>query len=192
MNIKFVKSVAEVDQLPKLKLPEIVLAGRSNVGKSSFINHIFGRKKLAKTSSSPGKTRTINYYNVDDKFFVVDLPGFGYAKVSKMERNKWQKLIEGYFQTDREIVSVYQLIDARHEPTELDIMLYEFLLEIGLPSTVVINKVDKLKQSEIARVKNSLQNLFPNLLYGDNLLMHSTVKGIGKREVLTRLRKLFY
>ena len=192
MNIKFVKSVAEVDQLPKLKLPEIVLAGRSNVGKSSFINHIFGRKKLAKTSSSPGKTRTINYYNVDDKFFVVDLPGFGYAKVSKKERNKWQKLIEGYFQTDREIVSVYQLIDARHEPTELDILLYKFLLEIGLPSTVVINKVDKLKQSEIARVKNSLQNLFPNLLYGDNLLMHSTVKGIGKREVLTRLRKLFY
>ena len=191
-NINFVKSVASPEQLPKLKLPEIVLAGRSNVGKSSFINHILGRKKLAKTSSTPGKTRSINYYNIDDKFFIVDLPGFGYAKVSKKEREQWRKLIDGYFSANREIVALYHLIDARHDPTELDIVLQEYISESGIPSTVVLNKVDKLKQSEISQKMSLVQQLFPNLVYGDNLLMHSTVKGIGKKEVLTRLRKLFY
>lgn len=191
-EINFIKSVASADQLPKMILPEIVLAGRSNVGKSSFINHIAGRKKIAKISSTPGKTRTINYYNVDDKFYIVDLPGFGYAKVSKKEREQWQKLIESYFLAEREIVTVYHLIDARHEPTELDIILYNFLFDSGIPFTIILNKVDKLKQSEIAIAKNRIQKLFPNLVYGDNLLMHSTVKGLGKKEIVTRLRKLFY
>ena len=191
-EINFIKSVASADQLPKMILPEIVLAGRSNVGKSSFINHIAGRKKIAKISSTPGKTRTINYYNVDDKFYIVDLPGFGYAKVSKKEREQWQKLIESYFLAEREIVTVYHLIDARHEPTERDIIRYNFLFDSGIPFTIILNKVDKLKQSEIAAAKNRIQKLFPNLVYGDNLLMHSAVKGLGKKEIVTRLRKLFY
>ncbi len=191
-NINFVKSVSDIKQLPKLKMPEIVLAGRSNVGKSSFINHIFSRKKLAKISSTPGKTRTINYYNVDDKFFIVDLPGFGYAKVSKKERDQWQKLIEGYFLADREIINVYHLIDARHKPTELDILLYQYIIESGIPITVILNKVDKLKQSQIAQTRNYIHSIFPELSYGDNLLMHSIVKGIGKKEIVNRLRKLFY
>lgn len=191
-DINFVKSVTDVKDLPKLKLPEIVLAGRSNVGKSSFINHIFGRKKIAKISSTPGKTRTINYFNVDDKFYVVDLPGFGYAKVAKTEREQWRKLVEKYFASDRDIVTVYQLIDSRHDPSELDILLYEYLLEIDIPVTVILNKVDKLKQSQLGSVKNLLQSTFPNLIYGDNFLFHSTVKGIGKKEMVTRLRKLFY
>ncbi|MDZ7766830.1 MAG: ribosome biogenesis GTP-binding protein YihA/YsxC [Melioribacteraceae bacterium] len=182
-EINFVKSVADVNELPKMKLPEIVLAGRSNVGKSSFINHIFGRKKLAKISSTPGKTRTINYFNVDDKFFVVDLPGFGYAKVSKTEREQWRKLIENYFASDRDIITVYQLIDSRHDPSELDILLYEFLNEIDIPVTVILNKVDKLKQAQLGAVKNLLHSIFPNLIYGDNFLFHSTVKGTGKKRL---------
>lgn len=191
-NISFIKSVAEVNQLPKLILPEIVLAGRSNVGKSSFINNIFDRKNIAKISSSPGKTKTINYYIVDEKFYVVDLPGFGYAKVSKTEREKWQKLIGEYLQASRQIVTVFHLIDARHHPTELDIVLNEFLNSLDIPFTIILNKVDKLKQGEIAKRKSEILEYFPEVSFGDNLLLHSAVKGTGKKEIVNRLRKLFY
>lgn len=191
-NISFIKSVAKVNQLPKLILPEIVLAGRSNVGKSSFINNIFGRKNIALTSSSPGKTKTINYYIVDEKFYVVDLPGFGYAKVSKTEREKWQKLIGEYLQASRQIVTVFHLIDARHHPTELDILLNEFLNSLDIPFTIILNKVDKLKQGEIAKRKSEILEYFPEVSFGDNLLLHSAVKGTGKKEIVNRLRKLFY
>lgn len=191
-NISFIKSVAEVNQLPKLILPEIVLAGRSNVGKSSFINNIFDRKNIAKISSSPGKTKTINYYIVDEKFYVVDLPGFGYAKVSKTEREKWQKLIGEYLQASRQIVTVFHLIDARHHPTELDIVLNEFLNSLDIPFTIILNKVDKLKQGEIAKRKSEILEYFPEVSFGDNLLLHSAVKGAGKKEIVNRLRKLFY
>lgn len=191
-NISFIKSVAKVNQLPKLILPEIVLAGRSNVGKSSFINNIFGRKNIALTSSSPGKTKTINYYIVDEKFYIVDLPGFGYAKVSKTEREKWQKLISEYLQASRQIVTVFHLIDARHHPTELDILLNEFLNSLDIPFTIILNKVDKLKQGEIAKRKSEILEYFPEVSFGDNLMLHSAVKGTGKKEIVNRLRKLFY
>lgn len=191
-NISFIKSVAKVNQLPKLILPEIVLAGRSNVGKSSFINNIFGRKNIAKISSSPGKTKTINYYIVDEKFYVVDLPGFGYAKVSRTEREKWQKLIGEYLQASRQIVTVFHLIDARHHPTELDIVLNDFLNSLDIPFTIILNKVDKLKQGEIAKRKSEILEYFPEVSFGDNLLLHSAVKGTGKKEIVNRLRKLFY
>jgi len=191
-NISFIKSVAKVNQLPKLILPEIVLAGRSNVGKSSFINNIFGRKNIAKISSSPGKTKTINYYIVDERFYVVDLPGFGYAKVSRTEREKWQKLIGEYLQASRQIVTVFHLIDARHHPTELDIVLNDFLSSLDIPFTIILNKVDKLKQGEIAKRKSGILEYFPEVSFGDNLLLHSAVKGTGKKEIVNRLRKLFY
>lgn len=191
-NISFIKSVAKVNQLPKLILPEIVLAGRSNVGKSSFINNIFSRKSIAKTSSSPGKTRTINYYVVDEKFYVVDLPGFGYAKVSRTERELWQKLIGDYLKAGRLITTVFHLIDARHHPTELDLLLNEFLRSLDIPYTIILNKVDKLKQGEIANRKNEITEYFPEASFGDNLLLHSAIKGTGKKEIVNRLRKLFY
>lgn len=191
-KVVFVKSVARLEDLPKLLLPEIVLTGRSNVGKSSFINTLFNRKGLAKTSSNPGKTRTINYYLVDDKFYVVDLPGFGYAKVSKTERAKWQKLIEAYFNSGRQIATVFHLIDSRHKPTSLDVLLNDFLTNLELPYTIVLSKVDKLKQSEAASIKKEIVNFFPELSFGDNLLFFSAVKGIGKKEIVNRLGKLFY
>lgn len=191
-NITFVKSVKQVNQLPKLQLPEIVLAGRSNVGKSSFINNLFNRKNLAKTSSHPGKTQAINYYNVEEKFYVVDLPGYGYAKVSKKDREEWQKLIHNYFEAERQIVTVFHLIDARHHPTELDMLLNEYLRYIQVPYTIILNKVDKLKQSEIAQRKREIKEYFPEASFGDNFLLHSAVKGIGKKEIANRLHKLFY
>ena len=191
-NISFIKSCQKVSQLPKLIKPEVVLAGRSNVGKSSFINNIFNRKNIALTSSTPGKTRLINYYDVEDKIYIVDLPGFGYAKVSKKEREDWQNLISDYFNSDRQIATVFHLIDARHHPTNLDLLLNELLISLQVPYTIVLNKVDKLKQSEIAKRKKEITEYFPEASFGDNLILHSAVKGTGKQEIVNRLVKLFF
>lgn len=189
-NVKFIKSVFNLADLPKENLPEIVLCGRSIVGKSSFINTIFNRKNLAKTSSSPGKTRSMNFYIVEDKFYIVDLPGFGYAKVSKTERNAWQKLIENYLKQGENIHSAYHFIDSRHKPTNLDLLLNNFLKQFGIPYTVIQSKVDKLKQSELAQSRNEIVKVLPELIYGQNLIAFSSVKGQGKKEIVTRLRSL--
>jgi len=182
-KIEFEKSISVLNDLPKLNLPEIALAGRSNVGKSSFINTVFNRKGLAKTSSTPGKTRTLNYYNVDDKFYIVDLPGFGYAKFSKKEREYWERLLIKYFQNNSNISRVIHFIDSRHKPTQLDIVLNNFLEDLDIPYIVLLNKVDKLKQSELAKAKKEIREVFPQLSFGDNLFLFSSVKGIGKKEL---------
>lgn len=191
-EIRFLKSVYKIDQLPKIVLPEIILCGRSNVGKSSFINSIFNKKKLAQTSSTPGKTKSLNYYKVDDKFYIVDLPGFGYAKVSKTERNSWQKLIQDYLSVSKNIVTAFHFIDSRHKPTPLDIYLNEFLRELDIPYTVILNKVDKLKQSEKSLAVRNAKEVFPELILNDNLLNFSSETGIGKKEIVNRLTKLLY
>lgn len=182
-KIEFIKSVSALDQLPELELPEIALAGRSNVGKSSFINTLFNRKGLAKISSTPGKTRTLNYYNVENKFYLVDLPGFGYAKVSKTERENWEKLLIKYFQNNPNITRIIHFIDSRHKPTQLDIILNKLLVGLDIPYIVLLNKVDKLKQSELAKAKKEIKEVFPELSIGDNLFLFSSVKGIGKKEL---------
>lgn len=190
-DVRFVKSVFNLNDLPKDNLPEVVLCGRSNVGKSSFINSLFNKKGLAKTSSSPGKTKSLNFYLVEKKFYVVDLPGFGYAKVSKTDREKWQKLIENYFQSERNISLSFHFIDSRHHPTNLDVLLNNFLREINIPYTVILSKVDKLKQAELSKANKQIQEFFPELNYGDNLLIYSSVKGTGKKEIIKRLSALF-
>ncbi len=190
-KIEFIKSVSVLDQLPKTKFPEVALAGRSNVGKSSFINTLFNRKGLAKTSSTPGKTRTLNYYLVDNKFYIVDLPGFGYAKVSKSERDYWEKVLIKYFQNNPNISRVIHFIDSRHKPTQLDIVLNQFLIELDIPYIVLLNKVDKLKQSELAKLKKEIVEYFPELSVGDNLFLFSSVKGIGKKELINFLFKSY-
>lgn len=190
-NVQFIKSVYNLKGLPKDELPELVLCGRSNVGKSSFLNSLFNKKNLAKTSSSPGKTRSLNYYLVEKKFYLVDLPGFGYAKVSKKEREAWQRLIESYLSSERPIELVFHFIDSRHEPTPLDVYLNHYLREIGLPYVVILNKVDKLKQSEIAAAKRNLLEYFPELIIDENVFLYSSVKGLGKYKVRSRMIKLF-
>lgn len=188
----FVKSVYNLKDIPKRRLPEIILCGRSNVGKSSFINSLFNRKNLAKISSTPGKTRSINYYLVDDKFYFVDLPGYGYAKTSLKERQYWAKIISEYISFSGYITLSIHLIDSRHNPTDLDILLNSMLKSNHIPYLVLLNKVDKLKQSEISKAKKNIITNFPELVPGENLFLHSSVKKTGRKEILSHLLTLFY
>lgn len=143
----FEKSYGISSQLPPSNIPEIVFSGKSNVGKSSLLNKLFNRKQLARTSSVPGKTITINFFNVDGYKFV-DLPGYGYAKISKQEKERFGELMEGYFQSNRNIKLVVQLVDMRHKPTADDIGMITFLNEMQIPYIVVMTKADKLKVKE--------------------------------------------
>lgn len=189
---EFITSVYKLSQIPKDNLPEIILCGRSNVGKSSFINSLFDKKNLAKTSSAPGKTRSINFYKIDEKFFIVDLPGFGYAKTSLKERSSWRKLLSKYIETSSNIVYAFHFIDSRHNPTDLDLQLNGLLKFNQIPYIIILNKVDKLNQSELSLSKKRVIEFFPELILGENLLLYSAVKRRGKKEVLKRLAKLFY
>ena len=145
-------------QWPKECIEEIAFVGRSNVGKSSFINAFLGRKNLAKTSSKPGKTRTINFYNIDNKFRLVDLPGYGYAKVSKTEKAKWDKLINEYLHQRENLKEVFLLVDIRHEPTQLDLQMYEWILESGFTGFVIATKYDKISKNQLSKHIKAIKN----------------------------------
>ena len=190
-DIHFLKSVYDLTALPKQELPQLILCGRSNVGKSSFINSIFNRKGLAKTSSTPGKTRSINFYNVEDLFFLVDLPGFGYAQTSLKERQRWGKLISKYILESKRIHHAFHLVDSRYEPTELDIQLNDWLKKAAINYSVIINKVDKLKQSQINKTINSSILLFPELKLNENLFLYSSTTGRWKKPVQKKITELF-
>lgn len=191
-KIYFERSVYRLIDLPKKSLPEVILCGRSNVGKSAFINSIFNRKDLARISSTPGKTRSINYYNIDEKFYLVDLPGFGYAKVSKVEREKWGRLVSEFVLNTKNIELAIHFIDSRHKPTELDIKLNELLRFAKIPYLVLLSKSDKLKQSDFKVTIKNITPIFPELILDENLFFYSTIKGRGKKEIINRLSKLFY
>ena len=158
---EFIKSVYNVREVPKFRLPEVILCGRSNVGKSSFINSLFNRKNLAKISSTPGKTRSINYYLIDEKLYFVDLPGYGYAKTSLKEREYWGKIISEYISVSGHISLAIHLIDSRHKPTELDVLLNSLLKQSKIPYLILLNKVDKLSQSETVKTGREIINYFP-------------------------------
>jgi GTP-binding protein len=187
----FVKSVFNISQLPEITKPEIILCGRSNVGKSSFINSLFNRKDLAKTSSTPGKTRSINYYLIDEKFYIVDLPGFGYAKISKKEREFWGKLIIDFFSASTNITLAFHLVDSRHKPTILDIELNELLRANQIPYIVILSKTDKLRQAELSSAIKGIRGFFPELSLGDNLFPYSSKNYSGHKDVLNIISALF-
>jgi GTP-binding protein len=191
-QVKFECSVFNLNNLPVKGIPEVILCGRSNVGKSSFINSLFNRKRLALVGSTPGKTRSINYYNIDDVFYIVDLPGFGYAKTSIKERETWRKLISEFILKSQNINLAIHLIDSRHSPTELDVKLNELLRFANLPYIVLLNKADKLKQSEYKAKIQNVVNSFPELIPGENLFFYSATKGKGRKEILNRFSNLFY
>lgn len=159
-NAKFLTSYGKFSQIPKSDRTEIAFAGRSNVGKSSLINKIFNRKALARVSATPGKTATINFYELENVHFV-DLPGYGYAKVSKTEKQRWSSLIEGYLQSDRELDLVFQLVDFRHPPTADDILMINFLIDSEIPFVVVLTKADKLKKTQRADRLEKLKTELP-------------------------------
>ena len=152
-------SAVSPKQYPKDNLPEIVLVGKSNVGKSSFINTLVNRKKLARTSSEPGKTRQINFYNMDNKFYLVDLPGYGYSKMSKQEQEKVGKFIEEYLQKSKNIALIVFLLDIRHEPTANDKLMYDYIFKTNLPCLIIANKADKIAVTKVDSAVNSLQEI---------------------------------
>ena len=158
-NPKFEVSAVKSAQYPKNNLPEIVLVGKSNVGKSSFINTMINRKKLARTSSEPGKTRQINFYNIDEKFYFVDLPGYGYSKMSKKEQEQVGHFIEEYLFNREQIALIIFLVDIRHSPTENDRLMYDYVIRSGLPFIILANKADKLAPTKVLDSANNLQKL---------------------------------
>ena len=156
-NPKFEISAVGPKQYPKNNLPEIVLVGKSNVGKSSFVNTMINRKKLARTSSEPGKTRQINFYNIDDLFYFVDLPGYGYSKMSKKEQEQVGKFIENYLFHRKEISLIIFLIDIRHSPTSNDKLMYNYIISSGLPCLILANKADKIAITKVDDTVKALQ-----------------------------------
>lgn len=156
------KIAALPEQYPPSDLGEIAFAGRSNVGKSSLINSLIQRKNLARTSSKPGKTRTVNFYNVDDAFRLVDLPGYGYASVSKAEKEKWAETIETYLHQRENLYEVILVVDSRHEPTVQDKQMYEWILHLGFTGFVVATKTDKLSKNKLNKISFDYSKVFGN------------------------------
>lgn len=182
MNInsaKFTMACGTAKQLPKSDLPEVVFSGRSNVGKSSLINKVVNRKALARVSATPGKTATINFFNVDN-FNLVDLPGYGYAKVSHAEKQRWADLMEGYFADDRRFALVIQICDMRHKPTQADIDMINFLIDSNLPFVIVLTKKDKLNKTQQAQQLNMYNELVHNEI---ELFPFSALNGEGTEEI---------
>ncbi|KHE72896.1 ribosome biogenesis GTP-binding protein YihA/YsxC [Halobacillus sp. BBL2006] len=172
-------SAASKKQYPKAPIPEIALAGRSNVGKSSFINKMIQRKNLARTSSKPGKTQTLNFYIINDKFHFVDVPGYGYAKVSKKEREKWGKMMEEYFAEREQLRATALVIDVRHKPTEDDQIMYDYLKHFGLPVMVIATKLDKIKKGQRKKQLNLIREVL-EMEEEDALIPFSSETGEGK------------
>lgn len=186
-NAQFEAAFGTLKQLPKSTKPEVAFAGRSNVGKSSILNKIFNRKSLARVSSVPGKTITVNFYSVGD-VRLVDLPGYGYAKAAPGEKRRWAELMEGYFKTERDIRLVVQLIDMRHKPTADDMTMLAFLKETGMPFIIALTKCDKLNKTEF---NARLEALKTELADYSNIVRIpcSSVKGHGIEAVKAEIEK---
>lgn len=180
---------AKKSQYPEDNLKEIAFAGRSNVGKSSLLNLLTGRKKLARVSGSPGKTRTINFYRINNEFRIVDLPGYGYAKVSKSMSETWGDMMETYFETRQGLVKVIQLVDIRHAPSKQDVEMYNYLRHYGLDGIVVATKADKVSRNEmqkcIKQIRNTLQ-----LSKEDLVIPISSLKKTGHDQLLQVMEEL--
>ena len=174
-NVEILISAVKPEQYPELHLPEVALSGRSNVGKSTFINSMIGRKNMARTSQQPGKTQTLNFFNIDEQLIFVDVPGYGYAKVSKKQREAFGKMIETYI-TEREALKlVIQLVDLRHPPTEDDVLMYEFLKYYEIPTLIIATKEDKIPKGKVQKhIKVIKEKL--DLETGDQIISYSSLQ----------------
>lgn len=182
-------SAVRRSQYPDDDLPEFVMLGRSNVGKSSFMNTLVNRKNLARISSKPGKTSTINFYNVDKKFYLVDVPGYGYADTSKEEIRKFGLMVEEYLEKRETLKRVFLLIDFRHKPTNDDVIMYNFLKYYQIPVTIVATKADKVSSKEKEKnLKIAKETL--DIVVGDNLVLFSSISKLGREEVLTIIQNI--
>ncbi len=176
-------------QYPVEGLPEFLLIGKSNVGKSSFINTLVNRKNLARISSVPGKTQTLNFYLVNEKFYLVDAPGYGYASVNKQQQKKFGLMIEEYLQKREELKRVFLLVDFRHKPSENDLLMYNFLKYYNIPVTVVATKVDKVGASKKDKNYKIIKDTL-DIVVGDNIILFSSVSKMGKDEILNMIEDL--
>ncbi|MBR3381927.1 MAG: YihA family ribosome biogenesis GTP-binding protein [Clostridia bacterium] len=185
---RFITSAGLGSELPEPKCAEIAVVGKSNVGKSSLINSLCGRNKLAKTSSKPGKTRLINYFLLNEEFYLVDLPGYGYAAAPKEEQAKWGRLMEGYLSSGR-VSHICMLIDVRHEPTALDRQMFGYIIYYGIPYTLIATKADKLAKTKRRQAANAAAKLLGAPPYA---IAWSSETGEGRRELLQRIEAVVH
>lgn len=187
-TIELIISAVRESQYPTDNKEEFLLVGRSNVGKSSFINTIINRKNYARTSSTPGKTQTLNFYKINDSFYLVDAPGYGFAKVRNSLKKKFGLIMESYLKSRENLKMVFLLVDFRHKPTSDDIMMYDYLKYYNVPVTIICTKVDKVSKNNHAKNKNIIQKEL-NLPNDKNIILFSSVTKIGKNEVYEEIEK---
>ncbi|MBL3397589.1 ribosome biogenesis GTP-binding protein YihA/YsxC [Staphylococcus pasteuri] len=181
-NIDLIISAVKEEQYPETEVPEVALSGRSNVGKSSFINSMIGRKNMARTSQQPGKTQTLNFFNIDDQLVFVDVPGYGYAKVSKVQREKFGKMIEEYLTTRQKLQLVIQLVDLRHNPTEDDVLMYNYLKHFDIPTLIICTKEDKIPKGKVQKHLINIKHKL-DLEDGDTIVSYSSVKNNKQQQI---------
>lgn len=182
-------SAVRRSQYPTDNLPEFLLVGRSNVGKSSFINTIINRKNYARTSANPGKTQTINFYLINDSFYLVDAPGYGFANLGKKKQKKFGLMMEDYLMSRKNLKQVFMLIDFRHKPSSDDIMMYNFLKHYKIPVTIVATKVDKVGITQHQKQRSIILNDL-DLVVGDDFVMFSNVTKLGKEEIHEKIERI--
>ncbi|MFA5603716.1 MAG: ribosome biogenesis GTP-binding protein YihA/YsxC [Bacilli bacterium] len=188
-SVEIIISAVRRSQYPTDELPEFLLVGRSNVGKSSFINTIINRKNYARTSSNPGKTQTINFYLVNENFYLVDAPGYGYAKLSKKHQKKFGLMMEDYLTNRNPLKQVFMLIDFRHKPSNDDIMMYNFLKFYKIPVTIVATKADKVGITAHQKQRNLILNEL-DLVLGDDFIVFSNVTKEGREEIYNKIERI--
>lgn len=181
-NVEFVTSAVRRSQYPTDKKPEFLLVGRSNVGKSSFINTLANRKNLARISAIPGKTQTLNFYLINENFYLVDVPGYGFAKVSKGLKNKFGLIIEDYLKERDNLKMVFMLIDFRHKPTNDDVLMYDYLKYYNIPVTIIATKSDKVSRNSYDKNKKIIKDTL-KLNESDNMILFSTIDKTGKQDI---------
>ena len=188
-SVEFITSAVRRSQYPTDNLPEFLLVGRSNVGKSSFINTLINRKNLARISSIPGKTQTINFYLVNESFYLVDVPGYGFARVSQKLKNKFGLMIEDYLKERNSLKMVYMLIDFRHRPTEDDLLMYNYLKYYNIPVTIIATKSDKVSKNNYDKNQKILKESL-NIKEEDSIILFSSLTKIGKEQIHNQIEKL--
>ncbi len=189
ISAEFITSAVTPKQYPHLDYPELAFVGRSNVGKSSLINSLLNRKKLVKTSATPGKTQLINFFNINDQFIFTDLPGYGYAKVAKQTQAKWQNMVEQYLLKRKNLILVILILDYRRKPTELDLQMQEWLENHEIPYSLVITKADKLNQAERSKQIKIIKKVFLNQKALE-MISYSSKENLGRKELWGHLGKL--
>lgn len=187
-SVELTISAVRRSQYPEDHKPEFLLVGRSNVGKSSFINTMMNRKNFAHTSATPGKTQTINFYLINEEFYLVDAPGYGYASISKKKQMKFGLMMEDYLQNRENLKQVFLLIDFRHQPTSDDLLMYKFLKHYNIPVTIVATKVDKVGITNQQKQRTAILETL-DLMVGDELILFSSVTKLGKNEIYEKIER---